>query len=65
MSQGLRRTVVMRDDCPVLDVAQSIERRLLDDGLKLEDIINIESKLPMAWIPGDFVIVWTRTKTDC
>ena len=55
----------MRDDCPGLGVAQSIEHRLLDEGLKLEDIINIESKLPTAWIPGDFVIVWTLTKTDC
>ena len=55
----------MRKDYPALDMAQSIERRLLDKGLKLEDIINIESKLSMGWIPGDFVIVWTRTKTDC
>ena len=65
MSHRLIKTVVMRKDYPALDMAQSIERRLLDKGLKLEDIINIESKLSMGWIPGDFVIVWTRTKTDC
>jgi len=61
MNQRLRRTIVMRKDYPGLNMVESIERRMLDEGFKLEDIINIESSPSNSWQPGNFVIVWTRS----
>lgn len=57
---ALKRIVVMRKDYLYLNMPQSIERRLSDEGFKIEDIINIESGNMESWEPSGFVVVWVK-----